>query len=930
MAKDAAAWSAFAYGNMGGIGAGAFARTSDDPAGKAEGRPDEAEAGEHEGGEQAAEARRARREKAERQRKRILAGAYRKERAGGEDAEPPVETTATGVTLRNVTPMTHNGTPMTNTESLQWAGSVADIWSTPTDDERVAELFEEQNRLLAEEYEAELDLQLMAGDNAPGPTINVDVGRFFATAVGGSAAGPGAAGAASKELSSALQQKAENLCFCFARDVNRGGSVVMGRQDGGIVVAPTRKSGFGSEPVLLRGHRGAVRCLLALPRGCALPPSRKDAGAALLASGATDSTIIIWEPEQAWKPGAGSTDSSIVQTMRGHSGTVTALTRVGILLVSGATDRSVRVWRASPGRADAYHPWFECTYVLNPADGWINTLDFASSGRIDDPGALALGDATGLLRVHMAKLGARAGNGARAPVALAESSGAKVFSKQLPKGVLMARVWPDEEVVVVLCYDYTMRLYEMVSVTAPVHKAVVHNPAGCAYTGVDFDPVRRHAILVDREGYLSLYSFARGKVVYRSRVSDEPLLGVIYSATAPDDTLLCSTSRGVRYIHMLRDHPYIEGLDEGKGHVMSVLDVQVKASPPPNSMSPPEPNVRIFSVALDSRILQWDPVTSQIVREFVEERSEISSMLYCDMLHRIVTGHVDGVVRLWELETGSTCNLRELPVAVTVLCSANISSDPTTPEPRVFAGCANGQLALFDFSRRRGARPMLVSKLTAHENHSVSSIFHDTKRRLVFSGGSDGTIKMWHDKLLTPMGTFAEDDAGMMHMATCMAIDTSALLSGCEDGRVRVWDRLASKRGNTTFMVKKRASARAAVAVSPPKDGEEARVSSAETRQPASSSFVAHSGPIAGIAVSGRGRCVTCAEDGCVIAWLYGSGKKLHMCTPHPEPTTCLSLYLAAHLAVVGTASGAVLRFSLPKDVFDEGPSDAGNEIEDE
>ena len=846
------------------------------------------------------------------------------------------ESTATGVPLRPTTSQTNTSgiastlggrSAASATIELLFGGNRAGADGNRHDD-YWDKLEEEMERVTAEQYERELDLSYLGKDKAPGPTITMEAGRFFPTNVPQVALTKARKPQEEKQLASQVQRAEELMCFCFARDINRGGSIAMGRQDGCIVVAPSRKSGFGSDPVLLKGHRGAVRCLLALPRGCALPPSQSENAAALLASGATDASIILWEPEQMWRPGLGAASGCIVQTLRGHEGTVTSLARVGVLLVSGATDRTTRVWRATGGRTDAFHPWFECTYVLPPADGWVNTLNYATTSRVDDPGALAIGDSAGTLRVFYAVNAPRMPNGDRPPVGLSDASGSKVVTRTLPNGVQVARVWAEEEIVVVLCYDHTMRIYELGSAAVNVAKAAkvtVHNPAGCAYTGVDFDERRRNIVLSDREGYISLYSLERESVVFRERVSEDALVGVGYSETAPDYSVLSGGPRGVRYVHFDRDHDFTRtriGPDEDHGHVMSVISVDLKRGPPPSTHRVPENGFRIFSVALDNRILQWDPVTSQIVQTLTEDRSEIVSMMYDDLVHGIVTGHVDGVVRLWDVDTGSTCNLRELPIAVTALCSADISSDSSSPDPRVFAGCANGQVALFDFSRRRGARPMLVSKFAVFtEGEGVTCLFHDPLQKALLVSGSNGTIRMFHRKLLMPIGTYCEKDAQPVHSAGCVAADTAALLSGCEDGRVRVWSRNIAGWNKSTFQVRK-GYARESAGVDK---------QNTEHRSAPISSFVAHSGPVLAIGVPGLGRCVTCAEDGRVVAWLYGSGQVLHACAVHPEPTTCLALYVERKLAIVGCASGAVLRFALPDSVFIEGigdEEDSGEEID--
>ena len=47
-----------------------------------------------------------------------------------------------------------------------------------------------------------------------------------------------------------------------------------------------------------------------------------------------------------------------IQTLAGHSGTITALVHKGQFVLSSSTDCTVRLWKAAPGRGMMAHPWF--------------------------------------------------------------------------------------------------------------------------------------------------------------------------------------------------------------------------------------------------------------------------------------------------------------------------------------------------------------------------------------------------------------------------------------------------------------------------------------------------------------------------------------------------------------------------------------------
>ncbi|CAD7702677.1 unnamed protein product [Ostreobium quekettii] len=95
----------------------------------------------------------------------------------------------------------------------------------------------------------------------------------------------------------------------------------------------------------LGGHAGVVAAAL-------VPGADSAAWAGLVLTGSADACIKVWDLGAVG-------EGSCVQTLHGHGGTVTTLAAVGTCVVSGSTDRSVRVWRAAPGRKSLIYPWFE-------------------------------------------------------------------------------------------------------------------------------------------------------------------------------------------------------------------------------------------------------------------------------------------------------------------------------------------------------------------------------------------------------------------------------------------------------------------------------------------------------------------------------------------------------------------------------------------
>ena len=82
----------------------------------------------------------------------------------------------------------------------------------------------------------------------------------------------------------------------------------------------------------------------------------------VLVSGARDSTILVWDVEKG----------ESVKTLKGHSDQVTSLEVVDGQLVSGSTDKSIKVWNADG----------ECVQTLVGHSDGVCALEPAGNGRI--------------------------------------------------------------------------------------------------------------------------------------------------------------------------------------------------------------------------------------------------------------------------------------------------------------------------------------------------------------------------------------------------------------------------------------------------------------------------------------------------------------------------------------------------------------------
>lgn len=109
--------------------------------------------------------------------------------------------------------------------------------------------------------------------------------------------------------------------------------------------------------LLIGSHKGSVTCVLAVK-----PASKIDAAAGLVLTGSADSSIKLWDVKLRVQ------ESHVcVQTLVGHTGTVTSLVHKGACVLSSSTDCTIRIWKAVQGRGMLIYPWFEPQVQLTPS-----------------------------------------------------------------------------------------------------------------------------------------------------------------------------------------------------------------------------------------------------------------------------------------------------------------------------------------------------------------------------------------------------------------------------------------------------------------------------------------------------------------------------------------------------------------------------------
>ena len=106
---------------------------------------------------------------------------------------------------------------------------------------------------------------------------------------------------------------------------------------------------------------------------------------------------------------------------------------------------------------------------------------------------------------------------------------------------------------------------------------------------------------------------------------------------------------------------------------------------------------------------------------------------YCESKKTLVTGHDNGCVRLWNLDTGSTINMTHHSNTISCIICATLKRG----EEFVLTGSFDGKVGIWDVRKKSTVMPHLVSMFEAHPHSEVLCLLYDEHKRTIVTAGND-------------------------------------------------------------------------------------------------------------------------------------------------------------------------------------------------
>ena len=464
---------------------------------------------------------------------------------------------------------------------------------------------------------------------------------------------------------------------------------------------------------VLRGHETYVRSVAFSHDG-----SR-------IVSGSSDRTIRVWDV---------STGAEMLPPLQGHSDWVrsVAFLHDGSKIVSGSDDKTIRVWNASTG-AEILPP------LLGHEDV-VRSVTFSYDGT-----KIVSGSSDCTIRIWDAITGAEI-----LPVLRGH--------EHYVRSVVVSQ---DGSKIVSGSSDKTVRVWNAITHTEMLPPLQGHH-----------DNVMSVALTTDgtkiisgsSDGTIQVWDAHTGAALLSPLRGHEDYIQSI--AISYDGSKIVSGSDD-RTVRVWDTNTGAEILPPLQGHTDYVLSVNFSYD-----------GTKIVSSSDDQTVRIWDASDgAETVPSLEGHDDDILSMAMSDDGSRIVSGSTDNTICIWDATTGMA-TLPPLQGHEDYVWSVAFSSDGS----RIVSGSSDKTIRIWD--AKTGVETL--SPLRGHKDFVRSVAFSFDGARLV-SGSTDKTIRVWDAntgvETIPPLQ--GHDDAVR---AVAFSTDGSKIVSGSEDHTVRIWN----------------------------------------------------------------------------------------------------------------------------------------------
>ena len=433
----------------------------------------------------------------------------------------------------------------------------------------------------------------------------------------------------------------------------------------------------GEEKWSVAAHQGGVESI------CLLPRSKR------LVTGGADGIIKVWDTES----------KNLLQTLEGHSSNVTNLDsdKAEKQLVSCSMDKTIRFWNLDTLKPNHILPWSNA----------IQNVRYAQENQAilitDDSKRIHLLDAkTGVLRKTFSGHDERIKSIDFSPgklqfVSGSEDRSAKTWQFDSPDAaysrvdfslyIMGGSVHPSLPIAIVSLTDQFQRADGSIRKEVRIVDGRTGNKIKTIDTGlktvkdVQFSPDGKKIAFVGLSGDVKVMSYPEEKILFEQKASTSVFRGNLdfsqngkWLVISGKDAMIFDLNTGER-LHTLKDAACSRFSPDGKilvvassksslrffntndwklngelnGHTGPINDLQFSQDGRYLVSGGGIPSVGTLAVGV---IKVWDFEKREHIRDLTGHMKEVTSLSFDDSGNRIISGSLDGTVRIWDTETG--------------------------------------------------------------------------------------------------------------------------------------------------------------------------------------------------------------------------------------------------------------------------------------
>jgi WD40 repeat protein len=523
---------------------------------------------------------------------------------------------------------------------------------------------------------------------------------------------------------------------------------------------PPTLSGSGRCLKVLQGHTAGVLAVCFSPDG------------QWLASGGDGQTIRLWQVETG----------ECVYTLQGHTGSIRSLafhqlTATQLLLASGAGDGTIRVWEASALLNPAESSAPTCVRVLRGEQDLYRSVAFHPQGNVlagcghDAQVWLwdwKTGSCAGTLRGHTQPV-AEVAFSPDGEMLVSSSEDCTINLWQVQTGQCLktlrghrSGIWAMElsrdgrTLVSAGSYDHSVRVWDIA--TGDCLKTFQGKPLG--YRSVAFHPQGHLLAGCGNDDRVQLWDVENGRCLKTLRGHTDKTWAIAFS---PDGQRL--VTGGIDGSLRLWQINSGECLRVLRGHSHWVLDVAF------------DPQGRwIASGGGDLTVKLWDACTGDTLQTLRGHTAYVEAIAFHPSGDQLASCGGDLTIRLWDLKTGDTQHLLTGH-------TARIWAVAFSPQGNLLASAGDDHtIRLWDVESGQ-----CRAVLTGHRA-TVWSVVFNADGTLLASGSSDHTIRLWDAISGDCQQVIETGDRLIASVAFCPAACSPTLASGSFNGAVQLWN----------------------------------------------------------------------------------------------------------------------------------------------